>query len=450
MKTVNFCIVRLGTVIAATVLSLGVASSLSASMPKVNARVDLATPVMGANTQQTAYMKISLEGFERDDQHPRIPANVAIVLDKSGSMAGLKIEQAKEAAILAIQRLNDNDIVSIVTYDTVVDVVVPATKAENKQRIAQKIREIRSNGNTALFAGVSKAAQEVRKFISRNKVNRVILLSDGLANVGPQSPSELGELGSSLGKEGISVTTIGLGLGYNEDLMTQLAGYSDGNHAFVEDASELAGIFQYEFGDVLSVVAQNVDVQIECADGVKPIRVLGRKANIINNRVTTRLNQLYSGQEKYLILEVEISPQNTGTEKNIAKVGVQYNNLSSKQTDDLALLAKARFTSSLAEVKSNINTKAYEASVKQVANERSKAAIELRDKGELGQAKKIIQLNAEYLDAAQAYLPEPSRTLKAEAESIQEDAQLLEEENWNRARKTLKEKQYKASSQQSY
>ena len=75
------------------------------------------------------------------------------------------------------------------------------------------------------------------------------MLSDGQANVGPSSPTELGDLGASLSKDGITVTTIGLGTGYNEDLMANLAGYSDGNHAFVKDAEDLARVFKYEFGD---------------------------------------------------------------------------------------------------------------------------------------------------------------------------------------------------------
>ena len=109
-----------------------------------------------------------------------------------------------------------------------------------------------------MFSGVSKGASEVRKFLDSNRVSRVILLSDGLANLGPSTPSELGQLGHSLSKEGISVTTIGLGLGYNEDLMTQLAGMSDGNHAFVQNYSDLTKIFAAEFNTALTVVANQL------------------------------------------------------------------------------------------------------------------------------------------------------------------------------------------------
>src|SRR5690606_9640008 len=109
-----------------------------------------------------------------------------------------------------------------------VEVLVPATKVSDRATIDRGIQRLRAGGMTALFAGVVKGATEVRKFLSRDRVNRVILLSDGAANVGPASAGELGRLGTTLRKEGIAVTTVGLGLGYNEDLMVQLAQGSGG------------------------------------------------------------------------------------------------------------------------------------------------------------------------------------------------------------------------------
>lgn len=438
-------------------LAIGLISSLvlltqpaNAKAPPVNLSVDLATPVLEAEKSQTAFVKISLTGLQQDvEKLQRTPTNITIVLDKSGSMQGDKIRHAKEAAIMAINQLGPQDIVSVVTYDTTVSVVVPATKVINKNNIATMIRQIRANGSTALFAGVSKGADELRKYISANRVNRVILLSDGLANVGPQSPSELGQLGSSLAKEGISVTTIGLGLGYNEDLMTQLAGFSDGNHAFVENAQDLAKIFQSEFGDVLSVIAQEVNIEIRCINGVRPLRILGREGEVIGNKVRTRLNQLYSTQEKYLILEVEIPPSKAGQQKDIASVQVNYNNMLNKKQEQLSGLAIARFSQSKQEVTESINKKAYEDSVEQVANAASIKAIRLRDEGNIPAAKAALQQSADYL--AEESKRVDSEKLRVQQEEVLDDATALESEvDWNKNRKRLKEKQYKRAKQQSY
>jgi Ca-activated chloride channel family protein len=416
---------------------------------QVNLNINLATPVMEAEQSHRAFIKVSLEGFKQQDKQARIPANVAIVLDKSGSMGGDKIKYAREAAIMAIKRLDERDIVSVVSYDSKVQVVVPATSVRNHQSIYNAIRNVHANGNTALFAGVSKGANELRKFLSRNKVNRVILMSDGLANVGPQTASELGELGASLAKEGISVTTIGLGLGYNEDLMTRLAGFSDGNHAFVENAEDLASVFQYEFGDVLSVVAQGVNIEIRCRNGVKPIRLLGRESEIIGNRVTTRLNQLYSEQEKFVILEVEVPKQQAETELELVAVNVNYNNLFTQNQESLSGQSVARFSLSQQEVKAARDDKALEAAVEQVANEFSKNAIEARDSGDLKGAKKILQDSASYLGSQAQSLSSPR--LQEQKEEALKDADALEtEQDWNKQRKELKARQYKRATQQTY
>ena len=307
----------------------------SAGARTIDLQVNLGTPVMEAGKNQKTFLKVGLRGFDLPQESDRAPVNMAIVLDRSGSMAGEKLARAREAAIKAIGLLQSGDIVSVVTYDSVVNVVVPATKVSDKQSIYRAIRRIRDGGSTALFAGVSKGASEVRKFLDKTRVNRVILLSDGLANVGPSTPSELGQLGASLGKEGISVTTIGLGLGYNEDLMTQLAGMSDGHHAFVQNSADLNRIFAAEFNTALTVVANQFNIIIRCADSIRPIRVLGRQAQIIGQEVHINLNQLSSNQEKFVMLEVEVPPGVAGETQDLASVDVSYLDLKR---------AKKRFT----------------------------------------------------------------------------------------------------------
>jgi Ca-activated chloride channel family protein len=169
--------------------------------PQLTLRAEVGTPVVLSGGSRTAYLKVGLTGFELPDSKARAPVNLAIVLDRSSSMSGEKIQRAKEAAIMVVDRLRDDDIVAVISYDSVVEVLVPATRASEREHIRNKIRALDARGMTALFAGVSKGAQELRKFLSGDHVNRVILLSDGQANVGPASPNELGHLGMTLAKE---------------------------------------------------------------------------------------------------------------------------------------------------------------------------------------------------------------------------------------------------------
>ena len=415
---------------------------------EVSISSELATPVMAAGVKQTAFVRIALTGFHLDNDVERVPANVAIVLDKSGSMSGEKIRHARDAAAMAVGKLSDKDIVSIVTYDTTVDVIVPATPASNRRSIYQSIENISPGGNTALFAGVSKGAYEVRKFIDRNRVNRVILLSDGLANVGPSQPSELGSLGMALAKDGITVTTIGLGLGYNEDLMTQLANYSDGNHMFVEDAEGLLPVFEREFGAVLSVIAQDVDIEIVCNDWVKPLRIVGRDGDIIGRKVVTRMSQLYSDEQKYVVLEVEIQPQKAGIERKLADVKVAYHNMATDRQRDVNNQVVATFSDSDQRVRENINKSAYEAALEQVANEISRQAVELRDRGDVEGAKKKLEENVQLLNRSAVSLD--SDKLRAQQQEVEQEVDAFEDgRDWNRLRKELKAKQYNRAKQNS-
>jgi Ca-activated chloride channel family protein len=362
--------------------------------------------VLKAGEKQTAWMRVGLTGFHLKPEGERAPINVAIVLDRSGSMQGEKIEKAREAAINALDLLKPTDIVSIIAYDTDVSVLVPATKLTDKEQVIGVIRGIQASGNTALFGGVSKGAAEVRKFLDDKHVNRIILLSDGLANVGPSSPGELGELGTSLKKENISVSTLGLGSGYNEDLMVNLAGKSGGNHQFIENASELASIFRREFDEALSVVAQEIDLKIEIPEGIRPVRVLGNAADINGQSVVTRLAQVYSDQQKHVVIEVEI-PASIALEGNdgndiaksvsLAKVAVTYANMCNHQSETLEGSVAVTFSADEEKVKASRDNSVMADVVALLANERNKLATQFLDQGDIEACRKTLQDNAFYL-----------------------------------------------------
>jgi Ca-activated chloride channel family protein len=350
-----------------------------------------------ADQKQTAYLRVAMTGFELAGTARRTPANVCIVLDRSGSMQGEKIVKAKEAALMVVDRLNPDDIISVVAYDSNVAVLVPATKAFDKEPIRAALRGVEANTSTALFAGVSVGAAELRKFLGRDRVNRIILLSDGQANVGPSAPGALGELGAALIREGISVTTIGLGLDYNEDLMTALAQKSDGNHMFAEKASDLTSAFESEFGSVAAVVAQEVRTNIRCADGVRPVRAIGREADIAGQNVTFYLNQLYSQQERYLVLEVELPPGTAGTSREVASVDVSYSNMASKAPDHLAGTTAVAYTASPQEVETSVNAAVMTAAVYQIGAEQNVLAMRLRDQGKVEEGVKVLKKNASWI-----------------------------------------------------
>jgi Ca-activated chloride channel homolog len=315
--------------------------------------VGLARPVLLAGRRNIAHLRVSLLGQAAPAAARRAGVNVCLAIDRSGSMQGEKIVNARLGAIAALRRLGPEDIVSVVAYDDTVQVLVPATRASERGFIEAGIRGLEPGGSTALFAGVVKCAGELRKFTDQNRVSRIVLLSDGIANVGPSSPAELGALGAQLMEEGISVVTVGLGTGYNEDLMTELAMRSDGGHVFVEQAEDLGHFLDQELAAVTAVVARDVDVRIRCAQGVRPLRVLGRPADIRGDTVVAPFAKIYARRQHYFVLEVEVDPGAAGGERRLAEVDVRYHDLVRNQNDERARAVAVRFSGRPADVEAS-------------------------------------------------------------------------------------------------
>jgi len=416
-----------------------------AAADSASLEVEISSPLVLTGAPRTAYLRIDLRGLKQISEE-RAPVNVAIVLDRSGSMNGEKLDEAKRAAIAALDRLGPDDIVTVISYQSTVDVVVPATKLHDRKAVQEAIGRIHAGGKTALFGGVSKGANELEKFLDENRVNTLLLLSDGLANVGPSSPGELRQLGVSLARQGISVTTIGLGLDYNEDLMTGLAMASDGNHFFVEDARDLENVFATEFGDAVSVVAQGASIRIRCAANVRPVRVLGRSAQISGQDVYASMNQLFRDQTRSLVLEVEINPGAVGRVQNVASVEVGYRNLMTAQNRTLRSSATVTAAANKAAVDRNKNREVSIDVVRQIGAERSQAATALRDKGKVKEAQEAFKRNSAYLERNAVILKD--ERLREEAASNSRASEKVEDDaEWRRERKVQQEAQYKTQQQ---
>jgi Ca-activated chloride channel family protein len=395
------------------------------------------------------YLRINLTGIPVHAGERRTPVNVALVIDRSGSMADEnKIGRAREAALMALARLGSEDIAAVIAYNHGVDILAPAAPVANYQSLRRTIEQLQATGRTALYAGTEQGLREVEKFRSDARVNRVILLSDGLANVGPSSPAELAELGRKAAQSGTSISTIGLGLGYNEDLMTKLAYASDGNHAFVERAEQLVEIFNKEFDDVLNVVAQDIIIHIEIKGGFKPIRSLGLDARVEGSRVDVRLGQLYGKQSKYIVLELEPPAGASIGDTAVAEVSVDYLGMGEQKRGALNTEVRGRITDRPEDVEAGLNKDVMVAVTTQLATEASEEAVKLRDAGKLEEAKSVLARNVEMLSgAAQSYGAALNGVL---AQSQQEAEAMASDSDWNRTRKAMRANQHKTKTMQAY
>jgi Ca-activated chloride channel family protein len=426
---------------------LGLAGTAGLSAGTLRVDVGAGNPALPDYASSTTYIKVDLAGIRPEGIH-RAPLNIALVIDRSGSMSGTKIEDAREAAIHVIRQLQRNDIVSVVAYSNSVEVLIPATKVADKRELISRIRQIRANGNTALFAGVSKGSAEVRKFLDAERINRVILLSDGLANVGPSSPAELARLGRSLGREGISVSTLGIGYGYNEDLMTRLAYESDGNHVFVSESSELADIFSQELGELFNVTAKEIRVRIRVSEDFEILRFLGREGEIRGRTAEVTLNQVADNQEKYVMLEVRHQPVRAPGRELYADVEVEY--LDPFSVRRMQVNRQFTFTqvADENEVRARVDKEIIKDAALQIATIKSEKAVELRDEGQLAPAAATFAESSDYLRrVAEEY---EIADLSNVADEVREDAEAVyDEDRWESKRKQLREEQNTVRTSQS-
>src|SRR5262245_43715324 len=188
------------------------------------------------------FVMLEVRGADAVKARSAAPVNLALVIDRSGSMKGSRIRNAISAATAAVDRLSDGDVVSVVTFDTQVqDVVTPTTIGPGaRERISASIRGIQLGGDTCISCGIEEGMQLLDQ--TPGKVNRMIVLSDGDANHGVRDVPGFRAIAQRAGSRGIPMTTIGVDVDFNEKIMAAIAQESNGHHFFVANDSDLARV----------------------------------------------------------------------------------------------------------------------------------------------------------------------------------------------------------------
>lgn len=198
----------------------------------------------------------------------RPPLNLAIVIDRSGSMSGRPLDEAKRAAAFMVEHLRPQDRVAIVAYCNAAEVTVPGTRVGGRTEILRAIGSIQSGGMTALHAGWLAGVEQVALMRAPHEMGRVLLLSDGQANVGERNPAVLAEDAARIAATGITTTTCGLGAGFDEMLMTAMARAGHGSAYYGETAEDLMDPFREEFELLANLRARRLRLRLVPGDGV--------------------------------------------------------------------------------------------------------------------------------------------------------------------------------------
>ena len=239
-----------------------------------------------------------------------MPLNLALVVDSSGSMAGSKVAQVKDAVAFLIGQLNDQDRAAVVTYDDAVTVIAPSRPmtATAKAEALARLRAIDTGGMTNLGGGWLAGCQQVAGAQSDGQTNRVVVLTDGLANVGIISPEELVEHARQLRLRGIITSTMGVGADFNEELLEALARHGGGRFQYVETARHIPDCVQGELGEMLQVSARSVALEVRLPQGISGVRCLnGYPVEETSRGLRLRLGDLMAGETRRVVLELSIA-----------------------------------------------------------------------------------------------------------------------------------------------
>jgi Ca-activated chloride channel homolog len=346
----------------------------------------------------------------------RPPLSLAVVIDRSGSMDGEPMENAKAAAARLVGKLDANDAFSIITYSSSDETVTPMRRATdaNKSSAMAAIAMIDDDGGTCISCGLTRGANELARSPVIGGVQRIVLISDGQANEGIYDRDELALLAADTAAKGTSISTVGVGLDFDEVTMTRLADVGRGNYYFVEDTRHLDAMFAKELGGLAETVAADVRLVLTDKPGVRIEEAYGYPMTRTGDHVFIPVADLRAGETRKVVFRVRVENFSTST-LDVTTVQLGWRRVA----DGIARKAQTNVTvgvtDNLREVEQTIDVKAVEA-VEQVNTARA-----------FEEASRIY--DTEGADAAQQVLDRRVQSIRANTALPKASADKLEELN---------------------
>lgn len=357
----------------------------------------------------------------------RPPLNLSLVIDRSGSMNGQKIQYARQAACYAIEQLLPTDRVSVVIYDTRVETLIPSTLATNKASIIQYIQRVQPRSSTALHSGWVEGGMQVSQFLNSEQLNRIILLSDGLANQGETNPDVIASDVKGLAQHGVSTTTMGMGNDYNEDLLEAMATSGDGSYYYIESADQLPHIFEMELQGLMATIGREVNLRIDPQADVEIV-------DVFNDFHRTRqgeykLPNLIMGNP--FIVGVRLKVSGMATETELCGFRLSWNDPQESEPQKQRVSLRLPVVSSVELEEYPFNSEVREQIALMISARAKLEATKMMDRGDYMAARQALQSSARSMRAA---APQSLR-VQQESLSLGELESDLEAQRYTRSRK---------------
>ena len=279
-------------------------------MPQDDERVHLD---LRCNTidDDNSILQVGLATPQEIDLESARPLNLVIVIDRSGSMSGDRIANVKESLHALVQKLRDKDLITIVAFSTDAEIVLRGSRTTEREVIDRAIDRIEANGSTNLHAGLMLGYEQAQEHFDSKKTNRVILLSDGIANVGTTDSAAIAAESQRFSEQGIDLATIGLGHNFNQELLRKLADEGRGVMHFVDDGQDIEKTFVDEIESLLVPVARQIELTIDFGDRDGLIEVYGYEPKRNGDKVSLELIDLNRGATQVVLAKIRTPNRST-------------------------------------------------------------------------------------------------------------------------------------------
>jgi Ca-activated chloride channel homolog len=271
---------------------------------RVTAHLDV--EMIAIETDDQLSVMIELNAPPASDEADRAPSTLEIVLDRSGSMQGGRLAGAKTALASLVDRLDPRDHFGLVVFDDKADVVVPATRLTDKAAAKRAIAGVQTRGSTDLSGGYLRGLQEARR-VAGSSGATVLVISDGHANAGVVDPDALARVAAEAYTHGVTTSTLGFGLGYDEQIMSAMARGGSGNEHFAEEPDTAVALIAGEVEGLLAQTAQAASLHVRLTPAVRGVLVVNDlPANAVDDGLLIELGGFYAGETRKLVLTFDI------------------------------------------------------------------------------------------------------------------------------------------------
>ncbi len=288
-------------------------------------QLDRSKIVRHGNGTVTLSLTMTAADLPNTDSNRNEPVDLMVILDRSGSMQGEKIDSARQAIIDLVSQLSPEDRLALISYSTDVTLhagLLPATP-QNRERLIRTVAEIQASGGTNIEAGLQQGLDILNTREARRGRTRLILISDGLANHGITDPHDLGIMATRAVTQEAAISTVGVGLDFNERLMTTIADQGAGSYTFLETADGFATAFARELHISRTALATGLEISIPLSSGIRLLDGAGYPVEYRKNTALIRPGDLLTGQSRKLYLTLQV-PTDREREFALTSVSLAY------------------------------------------------------------------------------------------------------------------------------